>query len=74
MTLQEILVLIEKLPLEEQNYIVEVIHKRRESQQEHQFWQGLEAFRAKIEAEGIIFNENDLANLRDKSLPREIEL
>lgn len=74
MTVQEIIDSIEQLPPEEQDYVLEVIYKRRESQRGQQFWQGLEAFRQKKQAEGIVFNEDDLTNLRDKSLPREVEL
>lgn len=74
MTVQEIIDSIEELPPEEQDYVLEVISKRRESQRGEHFWQGLEAFRDKIEAEGIVFEEEDFVNLRDKSLPRDVEL
>ncbi|GAC1448297.1 MAG: hypothetical protein NVSMB70_17740 [Chamaesiphon sp.] len=38
------------------------------------FWGAYQNFRNKIEQEGIIFDDNDFANLRDKSSGREIDL
>lgn len=38
------------------------------------FWDALQTFRAKIEKESIVFNDDDFANLRDKSPGREVEL
>lgn len=38
------------------------------------FWKVYQNFRAKIEEEDIIFNDDDFANLRDKSTGQEINL
>ncbi len=34
------------------------------------FWSALQDFRAKMEREGIVFDDDDFANLRDKSTGR----
>ncbi|MGL5132441.1 MAG: hypothetical protein ACRC78_07935 [Planktothrix sp.] len=38
------------------------------------FWTAYQNFRAKIEQEGMIFDDEDFANLRDKSPGREVNL
>jgi hypothetical protein len=38
------------------------------------FGEGLQRFRNVIDEEGIIFTDDDFANLRDRSLGREVEL
>ena len=38
------------------------------------FWEGLQEFRRTIEREGIIFTDEDFADLRDRSVGREIDL
>jgi len=38
------------------------------------FWEGLQRFRNAIEAEGIVFTDEDFADLRDRSPGREVEL
>ncbi len=38
------------------------------------FWSAFEKFRAKIEAEGITLDDDDFANLRDKSVGRDVVL
>ncbi|NEO53648.1 MAG: hypothetical protein F6K54_11500 [Okeania sp. SIO3B5] len=38
------------------------------------FWSAYQKFRAKIEQEGIIFDDNTFDNLRDKSPGREVDL
>jgi hypothetical protein len=48
--------------------------KATEPQQGNEFWNGLQKLRATIEREGIIFDDNDFADLRDRSPGREINL
>ncbi len=43
-------------------------------QQGNEFWKGLQELRATIEREGIIIDDDDFANLRDRSPGREIDL
>ena len=38
------------------------------------FWSAYQKFRAKLEQEKIIFKNEDLANLRDRSTGREVNL
>ncbi|VXD20702.1 hypothetical protein [Planktothrix paucivesiculata] len=38
------------------------------------FWTAYQNFRAKIEQEGIIFDDEDFVDLRDKSPGREVNL
>ncbi|NET26397.1 hypothetical protein [Okeania sp. SIO1I7] len=38
------------------------------------FWSAYQKFRAKIEQEGISFDDNTFDNLRDKSPGREVDL
>jgi len=38
------------------------------------FWRGLLEFRERIEKESIVFTDDDFADLRDKSLGREVDL
>jgi hypothetical protein len=77
MTLQEILDKIENLPTEEQDYLLEILKRRTEEKEKSRgdkFWEGLQNFRRAIEEEGIIFTEDDFANLRDKSPGRDVNL
>jgi hypothetical protein len=45
-----------------------------EIQKVSNFWKVYQNFRAKIEDEEIIFNDDDFTNLRNKSTGREINL
>ncbi|BAY27054.1 hypothetical protein NIES2100_68750 [Calothrix sp. NIES-2100] len=74
MTLQEIINSIENLPPEERDYLLEFLRKKKEESRGDNFWQGLQKFRSIIQNEGIIFTDHDFANLRDRSVGREIEL
>ncbi len=38
------------------------------------FWNGLQELRATIEREGIIFDDDDFADLRDRASGREVNL
>ncbi|MUG98239.1 hypothetical protein F7734_40390 [Scytonema sp. UIC 10036] len=73
MTLQEIINSIESLPVEERDYLFEFLRKKEESEGDN-FWQGLQNFRKVIQNEAIIFTDDDFADLRDRSVGREIEL
>ncbi|WP_225977364.1 hypothetical protein [Nostoc sp. CENA543] len=74
MTLQEIISSIESLPQAEQDYLLDYLSKKKEESRGDNFWQGLQKFRSVIENEGIIFTDDDFADLRDRSVGREINL
>ncbi|MEH2411137.1 MAG: hypothetical protein V7K36_20535 [Nostoc sp.] len=74
MTLQEIINSIESLPREEQDYLFEFLRKKKEESRGDNFWQGLQKFRKVIQSEGIIFTDEDFADLRDSGVGREIDL
>ncbi|WP_427159175.1 hypothetical protein ACQFX9_24410 [Aliinostoc sp. HNIBRCY26] len=74
MTLQEIINSIESLPQAEQDYLLDYLSKKKEECRGDNFWQGLQKFRSVIENEGIIFTDDDFADLRDRSVGREINL
>jgi hypothetical protein len=87
MTLQEMIKSLDKLSVEEQASLFEVLRQRllqvKGEEQEKNidnhgetFWQGVLRFRAIIESEGINFDEDGkiFADLRDKSIGREINL
>lgn len=81
---------IETLSLEEQDDLLALIIKRRIAKRRNEiaknkthfkqepkagnFWDALQNFRAKIERESIVFNDEDFAELRDTSPGREVEL
>lgn len=74
MNLPEIINYIESLPTEERDYLFEVIRKKNEESRGDNFWEGLQKFRSVIQSEGIIFIDDDFADLRERSVVREIEL
>jgi hypothetical protein len=74
MNLQEILNSINNLPTEEQDYLFEFLRQKKEESRGDKFWQGLQKFKQVIQSEGIIFTDEDFADLRDKSVGREVEL
>lgn len=74
MTLQEIINYIESLPTEERDYLFEFLRKKKEESRGDNFWYGLQKFRKVIQSEGIIFTDDDFADLRKRSVVREIEL
>jgi hypothetical protein len=74
MTLQEIINSIESLPKEEQDFLFEFLRQKKEESRGDNFWQGLQKFRSVIQSEGIIFTDDDFADLRDRSVGREIDL
>ncbi|MBD2194126.1 MULTISPECIES: hypothetical protein [Calothrix] len=74
MTLQEIINSIESLPKEEQDYLFEFFRQKKEESRGDNFWQGLQKFRTAIQSEGMIFTDDDFAELRDRSVGREIDI
>ncbi len=74
MNLQEILNSINSLPTEEQDYLFEFLRQKKEESRGENFWQGLQKFRQVIQSEGIIFTDEDFADLGDQSVGREVEL
>jgi hypothetical protein len=48
--------------------------KATESHHGNGFWNGLQELRATIEREGIIFDDEEFADLRDRSPGREVNL
>lgn len=74
MTLQEIINSINSLSIEERDYLFEFLRKKKEESRGDDFWEGLQKFRKVIQSEGIIFTDQDFADLRDKSVGREIDL
>ncbi len=74
MNLQEIINYIESLPTEERDYLFEFLRKKKEESRGDNFWEGLQKFRAVIQSEGIIFTDDDFADLRERSVVREIYL
>lgn len=85
MKLQEMIKSLDELSMEERISLFDILQQRlqKEITNEHQhtedsngdvFWQGLLNFRERIEKEGIIFRDDNFADLRDKSPGREIVL
>jgi hypothetical protein len=48
--------------------------KETRPQQGNEFWHSLQKLRATLEREGIFFDEDDFADLRDRSPGREVNL
>ena len=48
--------------------------QKKESQQKSDFWKGLQKFRLTIQNEGMEFTNEDFADLRDRSVGREVIL
>ncbi|MBX9252419.1 hypothetical protein H1Q63_00180 [Desmonostoc muscorum CCALA 125] len=74
MNLQEIINSIESLPTEERDYLFEFLREKKEESRGDKFWEGLQKFRSVIQSEGIIFTDDNFADLRERSVVREIEL
>ena len=85
MNLQEMIKSLDELSVEEQASLFDVLRQRllkvkgeeQEKTRDNQgetFWQGVLRFREAIEREGIVFTDEDFADLRDKSPGREVEL
>jgi mRNA-degrading endonuclease RelE of RelBE toxin-antitoxin system len=81
---------MQKLPTEQQQQVLRFIEflafelgdrqvnqeseNLKEGQQKSDFWKGLQKFRLAIQNEGVGFTNEDFADLRDRSVGREIIL
>jgi cysteinyl-tRNA synthetase len=74
MVFQEIVDSVRALSIEEQDNLIELIHQQREEQHGNKFWAGFQKLRLTLEEEGISFNDEDFADLRDRSPGREVNL
>ncbi len=86
MTLQEIVTFVENLSEEERKTLLKILQQKQQQGENKLrakekkiskgdiFWEGIQCFRQKIEEEGIVYTEEDFANLRDLSPGREVEL
>ncbi len=71
---QEIVDRVRALSVEEQDNLIELIRQQREQQHGKKFWNGFQKLRATLEREEISFDDNDFADLRDRSSGREVNL
>ena len=72
---QQVLSFIEFLAFELGNRQVnQESENLKEGQQKSDFWKGLQKFRLTIQNEGMLFADEDFADLRDRSVGREIIL
>jgi cysteinyl-tRNA synthetase len=74
MVFQEIVDSVRVLSVEEQDSLIALIHQQREQQRGDKFWAGLQKFRATLEQDEIFFDDDDFADLRDRTPGREITL
>jgi cysteinyl-tRNA synthetase len=74
MVFQEIVDSVQALSIQEQDRLIELIHQQRKQQRGNELWEGLQKLRATIEQEQITFNDDDFADLRDRSPGREVNL
>jgi cysteinyl-tRNA synthetase len=74
MVFQEIVDSVIALSVEEQDNLIELIRQQRAQQHGKKFWEGVQELRATLEREGISFDDNDFADLRDRSPGREVNL
>jgi len=81
---------MQKLPTEQQQQVLRFIEflafelgdrqvnqeseNLKEGQQKSGFWKGLQKFRVTIQNERVLFADEDFADLRDRSVGREIIL
>jgi hypothetical protein len=74
MAFQEIVDSVRALSVQEQDNLIELIRQQREEQKGNDLWHSLQRMRAILEEEGIFADEDDFANLRDRSPGREVSL
>jgi cysteinyl-tRNA synthetase len=74
MVFQEIVDSVRALSIQEQDNLIELIRQQRSEQQGNKFWEGLQELRATLAREEISFDDDDFANLRDRSPGREVNL
>jgi hypothetical protein len=69
---EEITVILENTVLVDRG--VDLIRESLQEPKVSNFWKGLEKFRLTIENDGLQFTDDDFADLRDRSVGREIVL
>jgi len=69
---EEITVILEDAVLVDRG--VDLIVEERQESKVSDFWKGLQKFRLTIENDGLRFTDDDFADLRDRSVGREIVL
>jgi hypothetical protein len=74
MVFQEIVDSVRALSIQDQDNLIELIRQQREQPQGNELWNSLQKMRSILEEEGIFADEDDFANLRDRSPGREINL
>jgi cysteinyl-tRNA synthetase len=74
MVFQEIVDSVRALSIQEQDNLIELIRQQRSEQQGNKFWEGLQELRATLAREEISFDDDDFANLRDRSPGREVNI
>ena len=74
MVFQEIVDSVQALSVEEQDNLIELIRQQRAQQHGNELWHSLQRMRAILEEEEIFADEDDFANLRDRSPGREVNL
>ena len=74
MVFQEIVDSVQSLSINEQDRLIELIHRQREQQRGNDLWNDLQKFRSTLEQEGIFSDEDDFSNLREQTPGREINL
>jgi hypothetical protein len=75
MIFQEIVDSVRALSIKDQDNLIELIRQQRSEQpQGNELWNSLQQMRAILEEEGIFADEDDFANLRDRSPGREVNL
>lgn len=74
MVFQEIVDSVRALSIQDQDNLIELIRQQREQPQGNELWNSLQKMRSILEEEGIFADEDDFANLRDRSPGREINI
>jgi hypothetical protein len=69
MVFQEIVDSVRALSIQDQDNLIELIRQQRSEQQGNKFWEGLQELRATLAREEISFDDDEFANLRDRSQP-----
>ena len=69
---EEITVILENAVLVDRD--VDLVVEERQESTVSDFWKGLQKFRLTIENDGLRFTDDDFADLRDRSVGREIVL
>ena len=70
MVFQEIVDSVLALSVKEQDHLIDLIRQQRGNK----FWEGFQKLRVTLEREEIFFDNDDFADLRDRSPGREVNL